>query len=268
MSNRNIINRKVYYVTSPGYNDYRWYTRNTDDFYIMAHKSALSKSPLYSHIFYDKMHFNEITVKETVAWVNYILDKNEYISQNEFEENVYNSTRYRQSIGRGIREPTKEKIVEDIYKRGDIVITKNKISNVPWMLELGNSMTESDGEKRWNLVQGFSADSKGSVIGKFGSVYAKPEDIIRIASGEEQEFFQYCVREGKVQSSAQVNLETILTGNLKVETADLYGSYKSDTFMTSTEQVGLISFGSSRKKKTKTSKKVQLKINKIENYEY
>ena len=240
--------RKVYYATHPGHDEYRWFTRSPHEPYVMIHKNALSRSPLESHSFYGDMEFQEVTVKGTVEWLNHVFDNKEYISQTQFE----------QSKGRTTREPKAIAVnpivsideVENQYRRGDVVIGKNK-NGVLWLIQLG-----SLNKGKWELKRGFKLQKEevGKKPGFFSTAFLYPEDIQRPATEFERQYLEMCYIEKEVLPMTGIN-------SVRDDVSENVSDEQS-------EQVNeIIQFGSKRKKEKVKSNKVNLTISKIKTVE-
>lgn len=262
--------RKVYYATHPGHDDYRWFTRGPQEPYIMIHKNAVSKSPLQSHSFYGDMEFVEVTVKDTIKWINYVLDTGKYISQQDFEvDDVIldkkPSWKDRQVIGRGTRKSSTEvyEITDEVvnaddieynYTRGDVVIGKN-MKGTLWLIELGHFDSG-----KWKIHRGFKLEKEelGKKPGYFETAFLYLNDIQRLATQFEKQYFEECYKKQEVLP---------MNGNMS-HREFLLAREPELGEDSETEQVrNIIEFGSKRKKEKVKSNKVKLTVSKIKTVE-
>jgi len=258
--------QKVYFATNPRDSQYKWITRGKHEHYIMLHKSAISKSSLVNHSFYDCMVFEEIVDEDTLKWANHVIDTNTMISQEAFK------LKETQSKGRVIREPntnveyinildlaksknnSKKEDLPDFPKKGDIVVAVNKVTNTSyWLFELGDKITEvtlNPLQIKHKISKGIKITTNSnntgtySVVTNFDSdVFCLTSDIVRFANENEKTWFYESIN-------------------------NKFTKREKPSENTNSIDNSIIQFGSIKKEQIKKENKTNLEINQIKIYEY
>ena len=292
--------RTVFVVTNPRNSAYLWYSRRSEENYIMEHRKSISKGKLHLHSCYIQMSFKEVKDPETIAWVNYMLDNNTYVPLYSFKNFAYYSMYVKDANGiiKNNKDNKDEPFVdiEDTSEQslnlstGDVVIVKSKTCDNYWIFKLGKPRQKTG----WFLTSGFPKDD--SLVGTKlkttlpTSTYADNSDIIRLVNKSEKLWFENCCMDNRMYSKRHFEItepttvtEPPNTHSLELNSTECLtltrddsgtgntGMKWVDTDEPSIKKVNgnIIHFGINNKvSKENKSNIVKFKLSKIKKYEY